>query len=260
MAAVDAGSPDPRAPAMVTLWDLVWPILAVAGVVVVLSVGGGLLAAVAFHHDKTAVQAFLAGVRANFWFLQGVALAIYVLLFAILWLVLRRKGEGALVGRFAPVPAGTLLTGASSGVAFAILFLIAIGALASTHLVAFHPTATEQALTPHRVPQLVLALVGLSVFAPLTEEMYFRGLLLSWLNGKLGRTAAIAISAALFGLFHFRFRSHVGPEGWVLTATLILFGAMNALWVFRTRSLWPSVAAHGAYNGMLLLLPLLAKH
>jgi len=158
------------------------------------------------------------------------------------------------------VPVGTLLGGAVSGFTFALLFMVTIGVLMSTHLIEFHPTSAELALTPHTPPQMVLALLSVAVFAPLAEEMYFRGLLLTWLNGKLGVIAAAAISAVIFGVFHFRFRSHIGAEGLVLTAVLILFGAMNAVWAIRTRSLWPSILAHGFYNGTLMLLPFLGQH
>ena len=137
---------------------------------------------------------------------------------------------------------------------------MAVGLLTTTHAVTFHSNPAEQLLVPSQWLQLPLAMLSLAILAPLTEEIYFRGLLLSWIDNKLCRIAAVVLSGAAFGLFHFRFNSHAGIEGWFLTAMLALFGMMNALWVVRTRSLWPGIVAHGFYNGMLIVLPLLAAH
>jgi len=248
-----ATEPDTTASSRVTIWDLAIPLLGGGAAFIASGIG------VAIMRRLHPAAINIASLPRNFWYLHIFALLLYaaVLVFVV-WRV--RRKQGGLIAGLTPVPAGTLLGGAVSGSTFALLFMATIGVLMSTHLIEFHPTSAELALTPHTPPQMALALLSVAVFAPLAEEMYFRGLLLTWLDGKLGVIAAATISAVIFGVFHFRFRSHIGAEGLVLTAVLILFGAMNAVWAIRTRSLWPSILAHGFYNGTLMLLPFLGKH
>jgi len=238
----------------VTIRDLAIPLL--GGGVAFIASGVGLAVL------RRLLPAAIPGVallRGNFWYLHIFALALYAVVLVFVWWRVRRR-QGGMIAGLSPVPPGTLLGGAASGISFALLFMATIGVLMSTHLIDFHPTPAELALTPRTAPQVVMALASVAVLAPITEEMYFRGLLLTWLDRRLGIAAAATVSSVVFGVFHFRFRSHIGAEGLVLTAALVLFGAMNAFWAVRTRSLWPSVAAHAFYNGTLLVLPLLARH
>ena len=92
------------------------------------------------------------------------------------------------------------------------------------------------------------------VLAPLTEEMLFRGLLLEWLQLKLGRLSAASLDAAIFALWHFRFLEHPGMIGWNATALIAAIGFICALWAQRTRSLRAPVATHATYNAAIALL------
>lgn len=76
------------------------------------------------------------------------------------------------------------------------------------------------------------------LLAPLAEEYLFRGLLYRALDREWGGWRAVAGSACLFAIYH--------PfVAWPPVAAL----GVLAAWTFRkSRSLWPAVAAHAAYN------------
>lgn len=91
----------------------------------------------------------------------------------------------------------------------------------------------------------LLAAVALS--PALTEELLFRGFLLSGLREKLRPLAAVAVSAVIFGLFHMSLYRFFG------TATL---GLLMGWMVVRTGSLVPAIVFHLLNNGLLIIVAL----
>lgn len=91
---------------------------------------------------------------------------------------------------------------------------------------------------------LPLLLFGL-VFAPLLEEIFFRGFLQRPLERRFGAAAGILLAAALFAAYH----CQPWRLGYLLTGGIV-FGAF----VHAARSLWAGVALHAAANGSLALL------
>lgn len=91
------------------------------------------------------------------------------------------------------------------------------------------------------LPLLVLAVV----FAPLSEEIFFRGFVQRTVERRLGAVPGILTGAGLFAAFH--------CEPWrmgYLVAGGIAFGAF----VHAARSLWAGVGLHAAANGSVALL------
>ena len=86
------------------------------------------------------------------------------------------------------------------------------------------------------------------VMAPLTEEFFFRGLLLSGFERRYGPARAVAFSTILFCL------AHGNP---VQVPATLLLGVYLGWLTVRTRSLWPAVLAHALNNlvGFLTLDP-----
>jgi membrane protease YdiL (CAAX protease family) len=146
-----------------------------------------------------------------------------------------------------------------SGIVFAVCIGSTLVYLAEHKLVAFHTTVAERALLPHTIGQLEVGLLAVAFVGPLVEEVYFRGLFLRWLSLKMPLLLAAVPNAAIFAAIHFRFTSHVGPEGWVLTGGLFVFGLFASTWAGATQSVWPAFAAHGTYNATLISLPVLAS-
>jgi membrane protease YdiL (CAAX protease family) len=83
--------------------------------------------------------------------------------------------------------------------------------------------------------------VGVAVLVgPFAEELFFRGLGIRVL-GFLGGTTAIVGTAVVFGLVH----------GLVVALPALVFFGLGLGWVrLRSGSIWPSVLAHSAYNGL----------
>ncbi len=88
-------------------------------------------------------------------------------------------------------------------------------------------------------PQLydALMLFLLIVYAPLVEELVFRGILLQRWSAKWGLRWGLVASSLLFGLLHVN-----NPLG------LMLFGLVMGLLYVKTRSLWVPVACHSLNN------------
>ncbi|HUA63521.1 MAG TPA: CPBP family intramembrane glutamic endopeptidase [Verrucomicrobiae bacterium] len=81
-------------------------------------------------------------------------------------------------------------------------------ALKATHLV-----------DPRPVWQVVAVFLGSLWFQALSEEFFFRGLLQKWVEAWTGReTAALLLTAAIFGLIHYRLR------GWKWVILVALLG------------------------------------
>jgi membrane protease YdiL (CAAX protease family) len=91
----------------------------------------------------------------------------------------------------------------------------------------------------HTVPEVALLLVFLAIGAPLVEELFFRGLLLRSLLGRMPVPLAVVVSSLLFGLAHFEAVQFAG---------LAAFGVVLAYLAWRTGRLGMSIAAHMAFN------------
>ncbi len=90
--------------------------------------------------------------------------------------------------------------------------------------------------------QWLIAILVLAVGAPLSEELLFRGFLLSALERSiLGPVGAAVLTSALWTVIHW---------GYVIQAMLALFvmGLALAALVYRTGSIWHAVVAHATYN------------
>jgi membrane protease YdiL (CAAX protease family) len=92
-----------------------------------------------------------------------------------------------------------------------------------------------------------MSLVLVTVIAPLTEELMFRGLFLSGLLRQHRAWVAITITAMLFAFVH------LNP--WQFPVAMIL-GLLFGWWFLRTQSLWPCLLGHALHNGLPSLLRL----
>ncbi len=100
------------------------------------------------------------------------------------------------------------------------------------------------------VGELVPAILGYAVIAPVLEEFVFRGILYATIRRQLGPWGSILISAVIFSLAH----------GYGVVGGLTIF-LSGILWVWayeKTGSLLPGMAAHALNNflvcGTVLLL------
>ena len=88
------------------------------------------------------------------------------------------------------------------------------------------------------------------LFVPITEELIFRGFILTQFVRRVSNTAAIAGSSALFSLWHLRniFWNDLGPVVGQMVYTGLFFGPVAAYLTLRFRTLWPAVILHYVNN------------
>ncbi len=104
------------------------------------------------------------------------------------------------------------------------------------------PQGVKQAMKIAQEPAaFLISLALLAGLAPLVEELIFRGLLFGWLAGRWGGGLAFVLSSLAFAA------AHVEPAHAILVLPL---GLMFGLLRWRTGSLWPSLVAHMANNGL----------
>ena len=125
---------------------------------------------------------------------------------------------------------------------------LVLGTLGTTALsvavsqLGIEPQGVKQAMNIAREPAaFLITLFLLAGLAPLVEELVFRGLLYGWLESRWGSGLAFVVSSLAFAA------AHIEPAHAVLVLPL---GLMFGLLRWRTRSLWPSLVAHMANNGM----------
>lgn len=108
--------------------------------------------------------------------------------------------------------------------------------------IGLEPQGVKQAMKIAREPAaLLLSLVLFAGLAPLVEELVFRGLLYGWLVGRWGGGIAVIGSSLAFAAAHVEL-AHV-----ILVLPLgLVFGWLR----WRSGSLWPSLVAHMANNGL----------
>jgi membrane protease YdiL (CAAX protease family) len=102
---------------------------------------------------------------------------------------------------------------------------------------------------PERVrdERALLALAALTVimFAPICEEIFFRGFVATGLARVWGIAAAIVVSGLLFSGAHFLPKSFL---------PIALIGMIFALVYWRSGNLWSTVLAHTAFNSLSIAL------
>jgi membrane protease YdiL (CAAX protease family) len=100
-----------------------------------------------------------------------------------------------------------------------------------------------------RPPTLIVSLMEYVIFAPVFEELAFRGLLFGVFRRRFQWRTAAMLSAALFAIAH----------GYGLIGFLSVFWS-GVIWAWayeRTGSLWPGMIAH-AVNNLLVCLSVMA--
>jgi len=85
-------------------------------------------------------------------------------------------------------------------------------------------------------------------FVPLSEEVFFRGYMLRFLDQRTGRVAAVIVSSALFAVIH------LNPSGIVV---YFIIGLVLAFLYLRTGRLWAPILAHMVHNGVVFTIGVL---
>lgn len=98
---------------------------------------------------------------------------------------------------------------------------------------------------PNIVNFLVSFLI-IGVLVPVSEELYFRGLLYRWFQLRFRYWPAILLSSVLFALAHYDSLS-------VIISSFVL-GMANAIAMERTKSIWVPIVMHAVTNGTAVII------
>lgn len=241
-----------------------WPLLLAPPLAAIITVGtlaaSGFLAVLVIKPapSQAEIARFARSFLTSYPGEMALTIFIYGAILLAMWLLLPKRGPASLQSYFRSVPLVTLGAALGSGVVLAFCVGATFQVLSQLHLVTIHPAPGEREIVPHSFPELGMALVAIGLVGPIVEEIYFRGLLLRWLRERMPLVVAAIPNAFLFAAIHFRFATHVGIEGWVVTGALFVVGLFAVAWASGTRSLWSSIMAHGMYNATLISAPLLA--
>jgi len=98
---------------------------------------------------------------------------------------------------------------------------------------------------PGDASDLLPALIGPAIFAAISEELVFRGILFRWIEEFGGSWMALLLTSAFFGAAHL-----ANPNASPVAAVGIAFeaGVMLGAAYMLTRSLWLPMGIHAAWN------------
>jgi hypothetical protein len=187
--------------------------------------------------------------------LGAIALDLVFLGSLVLWLSKAHPGSWTAIGIRATWRA--LATGAGAGV---LLYGVVAFAVGSAVIWILERLSSAPVEAPAQVPDdlsaagSVGAIVLAVILAPMTEEVFFRGILYRSVRDRAGVVVGVAVSSLLFGAVHLVPAD--GASVWVLPLVMTVTGAALALLYERSANLVVPVAAHVAFNaiGITLIL------
>lgn len=91
------------------------------------------------------------------------------------------------------------------------------------------------------ITPLVIVYLGAFMVQSAAEEIFFRGYMMAALLRRGGALWAVTISTAVFALFHI-------PNSPLTICMVALLGAVLALYMLRTGSIWGAMGLHAAWN------------
>lgn len=179
----------------------------------------------------------------NYWQFTLLQLPLWLTLAAVTWAIVRRHGVGlrsalGLGQRWYDVPVGLVCGLAAQFLIIPLVYLPLRPHIDSGDVE--EPARRIMALAEDPAGAAVVV-VAVVLVAPFVEELYFRGLLLRALWGRMGRAVTVALSAVLFGLAHLQI---------LQLPALVVFGLVAGTLVVATRRLAPAMWAHAAFNGV----------
>jgi membrane protease YdiL (CAAX protease family) len=130
---------------------------------------------------------------------------------------------------------------AARSIALAAVGLVVYALVAGLWVAVVHPHSPANALADVKnqsTINVVLAVVAISLSAPIVEEIFFRGLLYRSLRNRLSILPAVLVGGVLFGL------AHITSYPLATLPIKAAFGVIACLLYERTGSLLPGIGLH----------------
>jgi hypothetical protein len=142
-------------------------------------------------------------------------------------------------------------TSISKGLLVVIGVELAIAAMVTSAFFPAEDTPIAERLdTPTEI--VVFAVFGV-LFAPIIEELLFRGFLFRVLEDTAGALFAVPLTAMMFGSLHIL--QLLG--NWPAIILIVVVGSILSVLRWKTGSLVPSVIVHTTYNSIIFFVVLL---
>ena len=109
--------------------------------------------------------------------------------------------------------------------------------------------AVEYLKTAYAYPSLfIIALFSILIFAPIIEELLFRGFLQTYLNSFFSRKKSILITSVIFGLFHYSPTQKF--SNFTIIASLIILSLFLGFLYEKKKSLLAPISLHATFNAL----------
>ena len=109
--------------------------------------------------------------------------------------------------------------------------------------------ASQNLTMKEMINALTLSVLSLGILPAVTEEMVFRGMILSTLQSAFGKKTAVFISSILFALYYLEYIDSSGLEKGCFTDCVCWNDRLSfSLVTIQSRSIWSAVVIHGMYN------------
>lgn len=109
--------------------------------------------------------------------------------------------------------------------------------------------AVNQLKSTYSDPFLVIStVISIVIFAPILEEILFRGFLQTWLRSRFKPLIAISLTSFIFAGFHFSISQ--GITNITLICSLFILSCFLGFLYERQKTLWSSISLHAIFNGI----------
>lgn len=134
-------------------------------------------------------------------------------------------------------------------------YMVGFGLGAAALLICFAPSLISEDMQYKGLSVLIPVYLFAFIVQSSSEEVFFRGFIMTGIAKRIGILYAVLISSAVFSLAHF-FNGGYSLLGGIYYA---MIGAFLALLMLRTGNIWASCGFHGAWNftiGLLAPIPM----
>ncbi|WP_162175102.1 CPBP family intramembrane glutamic endopeptidase [Fodinicurvata fenggangensis] len=176
--------------------------------------------------------------------LVGFLLQSLVILLVLFLVIILRRGLSLKALGFVPSSQSWILRGVLLAIA-AIPAVAVVNIIVSSFKGAPLENPQMDLLNPGELSAgpVLLTLFAAGLVAPIVEEVVFRGFFYGWLRTRYGQALSMVVSAGLFSLLH-------GIA--ILIPALFVVGLMLS-WIYeKSKSLWPAIVMHSAFNCIML--------